>query len=524
MATLMIESLRSDEHDASKIHPPTNMNEMKNNLELESGETTDVVFKSIRVAIAGNVDSGKSTLVGVLSSGKLDNGRGSARSGVFNFEHEAISGRTSSVATEILGFDDDGRPLLFDHGNTKKKHALAWQKIVRNSSRRVTLMDLCGHEKYLKTTVYGMTGLLPDYILIAIGANMGVTRMTREHVGIAVSLGVPIFVVVTKVDIAPKHVLKETMDAIKLTLKKARLKPYRAKSLKEMDTALSQISGGVLAPVFLCSNVDGAGIEDLRNFIGRLPPPESATSKLFCPPKSASEASAPWDEIKPLVNECNQPTKIMLDANFNVPGVGVVVSGAITSGVVKENDTLLCGPTRRGDFIPVRIRSIQTYRVPIESAMAGMNASFAITTVNKKDSHFLVFRKGMMLLSHDVKPKCCKEFEADVYILHQQSTIGVGYAPMVHAGVVRQSASIKSIDITRKRVKKQNKKLLAPKRAVDDTAVECNTKNVLRTGDRAKVVFKFLYYGEYLVPGTVILFREGSAKGVGRISKVLHET
>lgn len=43
----------------------------------------------IRVAVVGNVDSGKSTLVGVLTKGELDDGRGSARAKVFNYTHEA---------------------------------------------------------------------------------------------------------------------------------------------------------------------------------------------------------------------------------------------------------------------------------------------------------------------------------------------------------------------------------------------------------------------------------------------------
>ena len=48
--------------------------------------------------MVGNVDSGKSTLVGVLTKGILDDGRGSSRSKVFNYPHENLTGRTSSIA------------------------------------------------------------------------------------------------------------------------------------------------------------------------------------------------------------------------------------------------------------------------------------------------------------------------------------------------------------------------------------------------------------------------------------------
>lgn len=59
-----------------------------------------------RIAVIGNVDSGKSTLVGVLTKSIMDDGRGSARKAVFNFAHEQANGRTSSIGQEIMGFDD----------------------------------------------------------------------------------------------------------------------------------------------------------------------------------------------------------------------------------------------------------------------------------------------------------------------------------------------------------------------------------------------------------------------------------
>ena len=64
---------------------------------------------SLRVAVVGNVDAGKSTLLGVLTHSELDNGRGHARQKLFRHKHEMESGRTSSVGSDILGFDDKGR-------------------------------------------------------------------------------------------------------------------------------------------------------------------------------------------------------------------------------------------------------------------------------------------------------------------------------------------------------------------------------------------------------------------------------
>ena len=54
-------------------------------------------YNDVRIAVIGNVDSGKSTMVGVMTKCMTDDGRGSARSKVFNFSHEAANGRTSSI-------------------------------------------------------------------------------------------------------------------------------------------------------------------------------------------------------------------------------------------------------------------------------------------------------------------------------------------------------------------------------------------------------------------------------------------
>lgn len=59
------------------------------------------------------MDAGKSTLLGVLTHGELDNGRGFARQKLFRHKHEMESGRTSSVGNDILGFDQEGQ-VRFD--------------------------------------------------------------------------------------------------------------------------------------------------------------------------------------------------------------------------------------------------------------------------------------------------------------------------------------------------------------------------------------------------------------------------
>lgn len=59
----------------------------------------------VRVAVLGGADAGKSTLLGVLTQGEFDNGRGRARLNMFRHMHEIQSGRTSCISHETLGFD-----------------------------------------------------------------------------------------------------------------------------------------------------------------------------------------------------------------------------------------------------------------------------------------------------------------------------------------------------------------------------------------------------------------------------------
>ena len=61
----------------------------------------------------GNVDAGKSTLLGVLTHDELDNGRGRARLNLFRHLHEIQTGRTSSISHEILGFNSKGEVKYF---------------------------------------------------------------------------------------------------------------------------------------------------------------------------------------------------------------------------------------------------------------------------------------------------------------------------------------------------------------------------------------------------------------------------
>lgn len=83
---------------------------------------------------------------------------------------------------------------------------------VQKASKVITLVDLAGHERYFKTTAYGLTGHLPDYACVIVGANAGIVGMCKEHFGVAMALKIPCFFVITKVDICPEHVFKNSIQ------------------------------------------------------------------------------------------------------------------------------------------------------------------------------------------------------------------------------------------------------------------------------------------------------------------------
>uniref|UniRef100_A0AC35U4M4 Tr-type G domain-containing protein n=1 Tax=Rhabditophanes sp. KR3021 TaxID=114890 RepID=A0AC35U4M4_9BILA len=417
-------------------------------------------FIEVKIAVIGNVDAGKSTLLGVLTHNALDDGRGHARQKLFRHKHEFETGRTSSIGNDILGFDIHGKIV-----NNPDPHNgnLDWIHICKESSKVITFLDLAGHEKYLKTTIFGMTGHMPDYTMLMVGSNSGIVGTTREHLSLALSLSVPVFIVVTKIDMCPENILAQTMKNLDKMMKSpgARKRPIIVNTEEDVVECAMHFYNGKVCPIFQVSNVNGSNLGLLRKFLNIIP---------LCRPK---------------FNDC--PAEFQIDDVYWVNGVGTVVSGTCLAGKISLNETLLLGPDSVGDFISVPIKSIHRKRMPVTSVKSGQTASFALRKILRNN-----VRKGMALLSPSITPIACYEFEAEVLILHHPTTIALNYQAMVHVGSTRQTAQIQSMQ-----------------------------KEVLRTGDRDTITFRFIRYPEYLRLGTRLVFREGRTKAVGKVVKII---
>ncbi len=105
------------------------------------------------LAVCGPVDAGKSSLIGVLTSGQLDNGRGLARNKILVHPHERETGRTSHISYNPLIYHDSYDSITLTNPKEKSDNLLKFQ--LRNgnhpwTNKVVSFIDLAGHEKYLK--------------------------------------------------------------------------------------------------------------------------------------------------------------------------------------------------------------------------------------------------------------------------------------------------------------------------------------------------------------------------------------
>jgi GTPase len=197
--------------------------------------------------------------------------------------------------------------------------------------------------------------------------------------------------------------------------------------------------------------------------------------------------------------DCSGPVEISIDETYQIAGVGFVAAGTVVSGTIHLYDTLMLGPDLNGAFVKCTVRSMESMHVPIQRAVAGQTVAFAIRAVNKKNLVSRdMFRKGMVLISSQKQIDDCVsfDFEARVSIFHHQTTIATGYQPVINCRTVKQTAAI--INIRKK-----------------------NGEAIIRTGDRALIHFRFTRCAEFMRVGTRFIFRDGRAKGIGKIMRIL---
>jgi selenocysteine-specific elongation factor len=227
---------------------------------------------SLIVGTAGHIDHGKTTLVRAMTGVDCDRLGEEKRRGI----------------TIVLGF----APLELPGG------------------RKAGVVDVPGHEKFVRTMVAGAGGV--DIGLLVVSAEEGVMPQTREHLDILSMLGVPELVVaLTRADLVDEELIE----------------------LAELDAReLLEDSPWPDAPVVPTSGITGQGIPDVLEALG------AAADRL--PAREQGEVF-----------------RMPVDRSFSIKGFGTVVTGTTRDGHLAGGETVEVLPGRR----PLKIRGVQVH-------------------------------------------------------------------------------------------------------------------------------------------------------------------
>jgi selenocysteine-specific elongation factor len=248
---------------------------------------------ALTVGTAGHVDHGKTTLVRALTGKDTD--------------------RLPEERARGISIDLGYAPLALPDGTT------------------LSLVDVPGHERFVRTMVAGATGI--DLFLLVVDAAEGARAQTHEHLAILRLLGVERGVVaVTKAD---------AVDDETLAL--------------AVEEARELVPGAAVVPV---SGVTGAGLDELR--------------------AELAAVAAVVDRRR-----VDYPTRLFVDRVFTLRGIGTVVTGTLWSGSIGSGDRLLLEPSGR----EVRARSVQVHDVPVERAEAGQRVAVSLPGIEVSEVH-----------------------------------------------------------------------------------------------------------------------------------------
>lgn len=251
-------------------------------------------MQNIIIGTAGHIDHGKTTLI------------------------KALTGRETDRLKE-----EKARGISIDLGFTY---------FDLPSGRRAGIVDVPGHEKFIKNMLAGVGGI--DIVILVIAADEGVMPQTQEHLNILNLLQVEKGIIaLTKCDM----VEEEWQELVKEDIREA-------------------VSGTFLkdAPIFSVSSIKKVGIENLIKKIDEMTTTVSTR-----------------DESKPF--------RLPIDRVFSVTGFGTVVTGTLIEGTIQEGDSVMLYPTKQ----EVKVRSLQVHDENVKRAKAGQRVAVNISNIKK---------------------------------------------------------------------------------------------------------------------------------------------
>ena len=207
---------------------------------------------------------------------------------------------------------------------------LGYAPLELEGGRRLSVVDVPGHERFVRTMVAGATGI--DLFLLVVDAGEGPRPQTHEHLAILRLLGIERGVVaVTKADAVDDEVLKLAIEV-----------------------AQDLVPG---AEVVAVSARTGAGIDELRAAIGR--------------------AAEGVEQTR-----VDRPTRLYIDRTFTLRGIGTVATGTLWSGTIGAGDEVVLQPSGKD----VRVRSVQVHDRDVERAEAGQRVAVSLPGVDRAEA------------------------------------------------------------------------------------------------------------------------------------------
>jgi selenocysteine-specific elongation factor len=250
----------------------------------------------------------------------------------------------SSLVRALTGEDTD---RLAEEKRRGISIALGFAHLKLGTDIEIDLIDMPGHERFVRTMICGATGI--DAVLLVVAANEGIKPQTIEHVDIAALLGLRRAVVaISKVDLAT---------------------PGQARRVADESTRLLVQSGLDPIPAVMTSAVplQEAGLEELRWALQRLAEGQH---------RRAEDGLA----------------FLPIDRAFSIAGHGPVATGTLRGAPVRTGDTLELLPSHR----TVRVRTIQVHGAQVETATPGQRVA-----LNLRDIEIAELQRGMALTAPD---------------------------------------------------------------------------------------------------------------------------
>jgi elongation factor 1-alpha len=357
----------------------------------------------IVIGTIGHVDHGKSTLIGSLITDQEDDGSGKTRIFLDFLPHEIERGLTAEIAYAVYGFDEEGNPMKLKNPLNKKEVA----EVVNKASRLISFVDCPGHAPWLRTTIRGILGQKVDYAFLVIDASDGITSITKEHMGIAMAMEMPMIIALTKMDKVNEEELKNVEENLSILLKKLGRVPYK---IRNPDIT---VENEKIVPIVRCSAVTKEGFNLLDKLLLNLP-----------------ERSKKLERLE-------KPFLMYIDKVYSIKGVGTVVTGRVMQGIVENNRDLYLGPFKDG-YRKIRGQTIMEHYHYLKKAEVGDVIGIALKNIKREE-----IRRGMVLAEKEGKR--VKEFIGDVFILSHPTTIKEGYEPVLHLETISESVRFEEI-------------------------------------------------------------------------------